>query len=278
MPAAALAQEVATTSTADADLVDNADVGDGNVIVTAQGRQQVLSDVPVAVSAETLERSGVADIRDVNQVAPSLLFSSTGNEANGSARIRGTGTVGDNPGLESSVAVFVDGVYRSRSGSRLGQHRRCIQSDQRKLRRLHTQHLPHHRSPRSDLRPSVYERNQGFRCRVQQRQYHLSAEPSAAQQSSRNPAGRPRRRLDFAKLSGQLDGVTLSDTRDEDYRNGPGAQRLGPFVLLVYAMALRANRCRLAPATAAPALAGPVPQPLRRALRSHRRRGAPPAR
>ena len=29
---------------------------------------------------------------------------------------RGVGTVGDNPGLESSVAVFIDGVYRSRSG------------------------------------------------------------------------------------------------------------------------------------------------------------------
>ena len=41
---------------------------------------------------------------------------STGSEGNGSARIRGIGTVGDNPGLESSVAVFIDGVYRSRSG------------------------------------------------------------------------------------------------------------------------------------------------------------------
>ena len=48
-------------------------------------------------------------------------MSSTGNEANGSARIRGIGTVGDNPGLESSVAVFIDGVYRSRSGNALSE-------------------------------------------------------------------------------------------------------------------------------------------------------------
>src|SRR5262249_740716 len=34
----------------------------------------------------------------------------------GVARIRGIGTVGDNPGLESSVGVFIDGVYRSRAG------------------------------------------------------------------------------------------------------------------------------------------------------------------
>ncbi|HJS12398.1 TonB-dependent receptor [Sphingopyxis sp.] len=94
------------------------------IIVTAQGRAQLLSDVPVAisaVSAETLQNSGANDIRQLNQVAPSLLVSSTGSEANGSARIRGIGTVGDNPGLESSVPVFIDGVYRSRSGIGLNE-------------------------------------------------------------------------------------------------------------------------------------------------------------
>jgi outer membrane receptor protein involved in Fe transport len=50
-----------------------------------------------------------------------LLISSTGNESNASARIRGIGTVGDNPGLESSVAVFIDGVYRSRTGVGLNE-------------------------------------------------------------------------------------------------------------------------------------------------------------
>ena len=123
-PAMAQAQDAAT-SVDDTDLIDNAEVDGGNVIIVrAQGREQALSDVPVAVSAvsgEMLEKSGVADIRDLNQVAPSLLVSSTGNEANGSARIRGIGTVGDNPGLESSVAVFVDGVYRSRSGNAMAE-------------------------------------------------------------------------------------------------------------------------------------------------------------
>ncbi len=123
-PSAASAQDTATTEQ-DTDLVAAADVDDGNVIIVrAQGRDQPLSDVPVAVSAvtaETLQKSGVADIRDMNQVAPSLLISSTGNESNGSARIRGIGTVGDNPGLESSVAVFIDGVYRSRSGNALSE-------------------------------------------------------------------------------------------------------------------------------------------------------------
>ncbi|HEX4738290.1 MAG TPA: TonB-dependent receptor [Allosphingosinicella sp.] len=92
---------------------------DGNIVITAQQRAQVLEDVPIAVSAvgaQQLQNSGANDIRQLNQLAPSLLVSSTGTEANGAARIRGIGTVGDNPGLESSVAVFIDGVYRSRTG------------------------------------------------------------------------------------------------------------------------------------------------------------------
>jgi iron complex outermembrane receptor protein len=94
------------------------------IVVTAQGRRQILQDVPISVTAvggDAMENSGANDIRQLNQLAPSLLVSSTSTEANGSARIRGIGTVGDNPGLESSVAVFIDGVYRSRSGIGLSE-------------------------------------------------------------------------------------------------------------------------------------------------------------
>ena len=97
---------------------------DQEIVITAQGRRQLLQDVPLAVQAvggEALQNSGANDIRQLNQLAPSLLVSSTGTEANGSARIRGIGTVGDNPGLESSVAVYIDGVYRSRSGIGLNE-------------------------------------------------------------------------------------------------------------------------------------------------------------
>ncbi len=93
-----------------------------DIVVTATRRASPLSDVPIAVSAvsaASLQNSGANDIRQLNQLAPSLLVSSSGTEANGAARIRGVGTVGDNPGLESSVAVFIDGVYRSRTGAGL---------------------------------------------------------------------------------------------------------------------------------------------------------------
>ncbi len=95
-----------------------------DIIVTATRRSERLSNVPIAVSAvgqASLQNSGGSDIRSLNQLAPSLLISSTGNESNASARIRGIGTVGDNPGLESSVAVFIDGVYRSRTGVGLNE-------------------------------------------------------------------------------------------------------------------------------------------------------------
>jgi iron complex outermembrane receptor protein len=99
-------------------------INEGDIIVTATRRAERLSNVPIAVSAvgqESLQNSGGSDIRSLNQLAPSLLISSTGNESNASARIRGIGTVGDNPGLESSVAVFIDGVYRSRTGVGLNE-------------------------------------------------------------------------------------------------------------------------------------------------------------
>ena len=94
------------------------------IVITAQSRRQLLQDVPIAVTAvnaDAMQNSGANDIRQLNQLAPSLLVSSTSTEANGSARVRGIGTVGDNPGLESSVAVFIDGVYRSRSGIGLSE-------------------------------------------------------------------------------------------------------------------------------------------------------------
>jgi len=95
----------------------------GEIIVTATRRADRVSNVPIAISVVTtaaLQNTGATDIRQLNQLSPSLLVSSTSSETTGgAARIRGIGTVGDNPGLESSVATFIDGVYRSRSGAAL---------------------------------------------------------------------------------------------------------------------------------------------------------------
>ena len=89
------------------------------IIVTAQKRVQSIEDVPIAISAysaKTLQIAGIEDIRDLTILSPSLVLTSTQSESAGTtARIRGVGTTGDNLGLESSVAVFIDGVYRNRN-------------------------------------------------------------------------------------------------------------------------------------------------------------------
>ncbi len=94
-----------------------------NIIVTAQKREQSLQDVPIvvtAVSEQLLQDTGVKDIKDLTVLAPGLTVTSTSSEASTTARIRGIGTVGDNPGLESSVGVVIDGVYRPRNGVGFG--------------------------------------------------------------------------------------------------------------------------------------------------------------
>ena len=94
-----------------------------NIIVTAQKREQSLQDVPIvvtAVSEQLLKDTGVKDIKDLTILTPGLLVTSTSNESVTTARIRGIGTVGDNPGLESSVGVVIDGVYRPRNGVGFG--------------------------------------------------------------------------------------------------------------------------------------------------------------
>jgi iron complex outermembrane recepter protein len=93
------------------------------IIVTAQKRAQNLQDVPVSVialSAEQLQNAGVTNIKNLEILTPGLTVTSTTSENSTSVRIRGIGTVSDNVGLESSVGVVIDGVYRPRNGVGFG--------------------------------------------------------------------------------------------------------------------------------------------------------------
>jgi outer membrane receptor protein involved in Fe transport len=90
------------------------------VIVTAQKREQNLQDVPIAVSAFTgamLAESGIKDIFDLQSNVPSLRVNSEQTSTVSQFSIRGVFTSGQNFGLESSVGLYVDGVYRARQGS-----------------------------------------------------------------------------------------------------------------------------------------------------------------
>jgi iron complex outermembrane recepter protein len=93
------------------------------IIVTAQKREQNLQDVPISVmalSGQQLKDAGVTDIKNLQVMTPGLTTTSTTSENVTTVRIRGIGTVGDNPGLESSVGIVIDGVYRPRNGVGFG--------------------------------------------------------------------------------------------------------------------------------------------------------------
>lgn len=93
------------------------------VIVTATGRAKAVQDIPVsltAVTAASIQQSGITDVKNLQQVTSSYrVETSQSNSAGTTISIRGIGTSASNPGFEGAVAVFIDGVYRSRSGSAL---------------------------------------------------------------------------------------------------------------------------------------------------------------
>jgi iron complex outermembrane recepter protein len=91
------------------------------VVVTAQKRTQNVRDVPISIAvfnAQTLDRSGVDDIRDLRRITPNLYIATAPQVTNTRVAIRGIGTSG-NTAIEPSVAFFVDGVYAPRVGSML---------------------------------------------------------------------------------------------------------------------------------------------------------------
>jgi len=92
------------------------------ILVTATKRVQTLQEVPVAVSvitADTIKDSQVLEMRDLQFLVPSLRVNQLQTSGNANFFIRGFGNGANNGGIEPSVGVFIDGVYRSRSAAAL---------------------------------------------------------------------------------------------------------------------------------------------------------------
>ena len=95
------------------------------IVVTAQKRVESLIEVPVAVSVVSgavLEQAQIRDITGLQQLAPSLVVNGSTGSTQQIISIRGIGTAGQNTGLEQSVGVFIDGVYRGRVGAAMGDY------------------------------------------------------------------------------------------------------------------------------------------------------------
>lgn len=98
-------------------------VDDNVIIVTASKRETTLQETPIAVSvtsAEQIEEAQVRDLLDLQTLVPSLRVNQLQSSANTNFIIRGFGNGANNAGIEPSVGVFIDGVYRSRSAAQIG--------------------------------------------------------------------------------------------------------------------------------------------------------------
>lgn len=85
----------------------------GEVIITAQRRQEKLQDAPLAVSAFTgaqLEKNNIQRSEDLTKITPGLAFAQTGYTPQ--PTIRGVGTRGVSAGEESTVSLYIDGIYQ----------------------------------------------------------------------------------------------------------------------------------------------------------------------
>lgn len=90
------------------------------ITVTAQKRAQNLQEVPVSVTAFTgdeMAEAVIKDMYDLQTNVPGLGAFQSQSATNSSFSIRGVGTSSQNFGLESSVGLYVDGVYRARQNS-----------------------------------------------------------------------------------------------------------------------------------------------------------------
>lgn len=121
-PVAVMAQETPADAAPVEEAAPEEDFGN-EIIVTASKRAQTLQDTPIAVSvtsAAAIEQSQVRDLLDIQTLVPSLRVGQLQSSANTNFIIRGFGNGANNAGIEPSVGVFIDGVYRSRSAAQIG--------------------------------------------------------------------------------------------------------------------------------------------------------------
>ena len=109
---------LATTAPAFAQSAD-----DDVIIVSATKRNTTLQATPVAVTvttADVIEKAQILDIKDLQTVVPTFRVSQLQNAGNTTLTVRGFGNGGNNIGIEPSVGLFIDGVYRSRAAAQIG--------------------------------------------------------------------------------------------------------------------------------------------------------------
>ncbi len=94
----------------------------GDIVVTAQKREQNLQDIPLSISAISgaqAEFQGLSEIKDIGAVSPNVsVLGGTTNAAAAVVTIRGIPTPADETqGFDSPIGLYLDGVYLARSST-----------------------------------------------------------------------------------------------------------------------------------------------------------------
>ncbi|WJG10047.1 TonB-dependent receptor [Aliiglaciecola sp. LCG003] len=87
------------------------------VIVTAQKREQKLSEVPIAISsfsATSIQQTGITQLTELADFIPNLSITRT-TDFTSAITIRGVGANSRNIGFDTRVGVYLDGVYLGQS-------------------------------------------------------------------------------------------------------------------------------------------------------------------
>jgi len=112
IPGLAQAQEAADESDAAKDRISGNVLGE--IVVTAQRREQSLSDVAIAVTAfsgEQVKALGMVDSTDIVRLAPGVFMSSDTGGQNRKFTVRGVAQNDFLDAVESPIAIYVDDSY-----------------------------------------------------------------------------------------------------------------------------------------------------------------------
>ncbi|RJF94166.1 TonB-dependent receptor [Sphingomonas cavernae] len=99
---------------------DNSGIGNEEIVVTAQRREERLVDVPISVSAmgsEALDRGGVTNVSNIGTYVPNIQINQTvGNTFGPLISIRGLAPSSDTSlGRDQPVGLYIDGVPIAKS-------------------------------------------------------------------------------------------------------------------------------------------------------------------
>jgi iron complex outermembrane receptor protein len=120
-PGLARAADAAAPAAAPTGAAVDAAAGSNDVVVTARHQSERALDVPIALTAlphKRLEQTNTYTLADVQNLVPSLVAFQS-NARNSSIGIRGIGVSSASDGLDTTVGVYVDGVYLGRPGMML---------------------------------------------------------------------------------------------------------------------------------------------------------------